>query len=108
MDRQSGNACHRRETASAVDQHQHQGFEQEREARQLAGPIGPDHARDAAIGQLDARPRPWRKHSCWKKSEMSVALDDGVMDGMVSINSSHLKAAAAEIKSISILRIFSD
>ena len=93
VDRQSGNARHAAKR-HLQRQHQHQGLEQEREARQLAGPIGPNLP-DAAIGQLDARYPHVEKALVLEEIEMSVALDDGVMDGMFSINFSHLEATAA-------------
>ena len=75
-----GNEDGRRPERHLLSQHQHQGLEQKREPRQLAGPVKLDQPNNRSVGQLDARHTHFQVALVLEENEMSIALGDGVMD----------------------------
>ena len=93
VNRQSGHTGHAPE-GHLLGQQQHQGLEQQGEARQLPRPFRLDLA-DASIRQLDPWHADLQKALVLEEVEVAVALGDCVMDRVIAADIRDPKAAAA-------------
>jgi hypothetical protein len=85
----------RRGKGHLLAQQQHQGFEQQREARELAGPRRIDLA-DAAIGQLYPGDTHFQEALVLEEVQVPVTLGDGVVNRMLALHASQREAAAGD------------